>query len=71
MKLTEREKDVLKRLSLPNKAIAKSLNISMSTTKRHIHNIFTKLYYAPQNRCAIILCALKQQIIKLEEIITE
>lgn len=71
MKLTEREKEVLKMLCLPNKIIAKNLNISLSTTKRHIHNIFNKLCFVTPNRCAIILFAVKEHIIRLEEVITE
>lgn len=70
MKLTKREKEILKMLCLPNKSIAKKLNISLSTTKRHINHIFNKLY-TPANRASIVIEALKQNIIKLEEVITE
>ncbi len=71
MKLTTQEIEILKRLSLSNKEIAKHLALSLSTTKRHIHNIFNKLSFVPQNRCAIMLYAIKEQIILLEDTITE
>lgn len=71
MKLSEREKEVLKMMCLPNKVIAKRLVISLSTTKRHIHNIFNKLYAIENNRAAVVVEAVKRNIIKLEEVITE
>lgn len=70
MKLTEREKEVLKRLCLPNKKIAKLLNISLSTTKSHVHKLFNKFPFNT-NRTGIVIEAVKHNIIKIEEVITE
>lgn len=70
-KLTEREKEVLKMLGLPNKIIAERLFISEKTVKMHLVNLYNKLYIPYSNKALLLVEGLKQQIIKLEEIITE
>lgn len=43
--LTEREREIMRLVSegLPNKAIARRLNVSQGTIKVHLHNIYQKL----------------------------
>lgn len=70
-KLTKREKEVLKMLCLPNKIVAKRLFISELTVKTHINHLYHKLYIPFSNKALLLAEGLKQQLIKLEEIITE
>lgn len=68
MNLTARERQVLSMFTLSNQEISDKLCISLSTTKRHIHNIISK-FYPSENRCRIVLQAVKDGVIGLEEII--
>lgn len=70
MLITKREKEILQRLYLPNKKIAKKLNISLFTVKKHIHNLFNKFYWV-NSRTQLFFKALKHKVINFEEIINE
>lgn len=63
--LTKREQEVLKYISdgLNNTQIAKKLNVSIHTTKVHIHNIFNKL--SVQCRTEAVTKGLKYHLIRL------
>ena len=64
--LTEREKQVLKLLCLPNSEIAQRLNITARTVKSHVRNIFNKLVC--ENRQRALIKALKLKIISIDEV---
>ena len=64
--LTNRELEVLKLASQPNKAIAKRLVISVSTVKTHFQNIFEKL--ETRDRIKALLRALKLKLFPIEEV---
>lgn len=68
--LTEREKEVLKMLCLPNKQIARKMGLKLCTVKTYIVKLFNKFPFST-NRAGIVIEAVKQNIIKVEEIITE
>lgn len=68
MKLTEREKQIISLLCLPTKEIANRLNVSIPTVKTHIINISNKL--TTDNRASIIVKALKEKFIEVEDIVT-
>jgi len=70
MKLTKREKEVLKMLCLTNPEIAKRLFVELSTVKGHVHNIFNK-FPEVANRTSLLIEAVKRKIIKLEDVITK
>lgn len=63
--LTKREKQVLKYLSdgKNNAEISETMNVSIHTTKVHIHNIFSKL--AVQDRTEAVVKAIKYKIIDI------
>ncbi len=63
--LTPREMQVLEYLAdgLNNHQISKLLNISIHTTKAHIHNIFEKL--SVQDRTKAVVKAIKQKLINI------
>ncbi|MCD7879180.1 MAG: response regulator transcription factor, partial [Candidatus Gastranaerophilales bacterium] len=65
LNLTKRELEVLECLTkgFNNKEIAKQLNVSVHTTKIHIHNIFSKLNV--QDRTEAVVKAIKEKIIEL------
>ena len=67
--VTNREKDVLRLLCFPNAEIAKRLFIGKCTVKTHIKRLIDKLFV--NNRTALLIEALKQKVITLDEIITE
>ena len=64
--LTNRELEVLKLASQPNKAIAKRLVISVQTVKTHFQNIFGKL--ETRDRIKALLRALKLKLFPIEEV---
>lgn len=64
--LTEREKQVLKLLCLPNSEIAQRLNITARTVKSHVRNIFNKLVC--ETRQKALIKALKLKIIDIDEV---
>lgn len=70
IELTNREREILPLLALPYKEIAVRLCVSSHTIKTHANNI---LYKFPEqnNKLSVILEALKQGIITLDEIVTE
>lgn len=68
MKLTEREKQIIQMLCLSNQEIANRLNVSIPTVKTHIINISNKL--TTDNRASIIVKALKEKFIEVEDIVT-
>ena len=70
MKLTKKEREVLPFYCLPKKEIAKRLGVSIGTVNTHIAHISYKIHYHP-NRMCVLLEALKQGIITLDEIVTE
>ena len=63
LRFTERELEVLNYLSLglSNREIANKLNITVHTTKAHIHSIYEKL--AVQGRTDAVVKAIKENII--------
>lgn len=67
--LTEREKQVLKLLCLPNSEIAQRLCITAITVKSHVRNIFNKLTCT--NRAEAIAKAIKKGIIQAQEVYTD
>ena len=70
MKLTKREREILPLIALPQKEIQKRLNLSEGTVKNHIVNLTYK--FPPMyNRTCILIYALKEGIITLDEIVTE
>jgi DNA-binding NarL/FixJ family response regulator len=68
--LTKRERDVLPLLALPYKEIAKRLGITSPTVRSYIASLSYKFPEQPNKLC-IVLEALKQGIITLDEIVTE
>ena len=64
--LTEREKQVLKLLCLPNSEIAQRLCITAITVKCHVHNILNKLVC--ETRQKALIKALKLKIIDRDEV---
>lgn len=70
MKITQREKDVLKLLYLPNREIADRLCISEGTVKTHIIALAYKLH-STAGRTHILVRAIKNGIVALDELIDE
>ena len=70
IELTKREREILPLLGLPYKDIQCRLNLSEGTVKNHITNISYKFPEQP-NKICILLKALKEGIITLDEIVTE
>lgn len=69
MKISEREKDVLRLLCLKNKDIAARLSIEICTVKTHINRLIDKLLVS--NRITLLIEALKQNVISIDEIVME
>lgn len=65
MNLTEREKQILMLLYLPNKKIAQRLNIAVPTVKTHIHSLYNK-FPLSDTRTSLFYHALNEGVIKLE-----
>lgn len=65
--LSEREFDVLRLAArgLPNKEIARRLNLSIRTVHSHLANIFTKMHVG--SRTEAVLLALRQGMISLQD----
>lgn len=68
-KLTNRERQVLCMLPLESMEIANRLFISLYTVKTHINSLANK--FSALNRTQILVNALKNKVIELEEIILE
>lgn len=69
MKLTKRELEILPLLCLSYKKISCRLNIAEGTVKTHITNIMYK-FPEQENRCSVVLEAVKKGIISINEVIT-
>ena len=70
MKLTKREREILPMLALPYKEIGAKLGVACPTVRCHIASLSYKFPDQPNKLC-IMLEALKQGIITLDEIVTE
>lgn len=68
MLLTNKELEVLRLLTLPNRVIARKLRISEGTVKSHIGALFSK-FPTRKTRAGILVEAIKKGILSLEEII--
>lgn len=70
MKLSKREKEILLYSTLPYKEMSKRLCISISTINQHMVNI---LNHNPlcSNRHNVLIEAIKQGIIDINDVITE
>ena len=67
--LTAREKEVLKRICLNDKDIAKQLQIAPTTVKTYVANLRNK--FVVESKILLLYEALKGGYIKVEEIITK
>lgn len=70
MKLTKKERELLPLLCLPYKDICKKLYISEGTLKSHITNLLFK-FPEQKNKQSIVIEAVKQGIITLDEVVTK
>lgn len=68
MSLTERERQVLCMLCLPNKEIAKRLGVSEGTVKRHLESIFNQ-FPLSITRAQLLFNAVDKGIIELKDIV--
>lgn len=66
MKISEKEKAILRMLTLQDKQIAQELYISLSTVKTYVRNILNKL--SVDSRQQALCKALKLKIIDIEEV---
>lgn len=66
MKLTSREREILKLMTFSNQYIAKKLNIQLSTVKAHVHNILLKMDCVDRANC--LVKAIKMGIISVFEV---
>jgi two-component system response regulator DegU len=66
MTLTERQREILRLATLPNKQIAQRLGITQKTVKNHLTRILRKL--RAENRIQALLTAMRQGIISLDEV---
>ena len=68
MFLTNKELEVLRLLTLPNRVIARKLRISEGTVKSHIGALFGK-FPNQKTRAGILIQAVKDGVLILEEIL--
>ena len=66
MKISKREREVLRLICLTNPQIARRLNISIRTVKTYVRHLFEKLDC--ENRTEAAIKALKQNVIDIEEL---
>jgi len=68
IKLTDRKKEILRMLAngYSNPAIAEKLCISIETVKKHVTLIFAE--FGVKNRVQLVICALKDGLINLEDL---
>ena len=66
MKISEKEKAILRMLTLQDKQIAQELYISLSTVKTYVHNILNKL--SVDSRQKALIKALKLGVVTLNDI---
>lgn len=69
MKISKREKEILTLLCLSNKLIASELKISFKTVEYYVQNLFYK--FNSENRTEVLIKALKNNVITLDEILIE
>lgn len=69
IKISEREREILQRVTFENKEIARQLNIKIPTVKTYLNSLFDK--FASENRTELLAKAIQKEILKPEEIITE
>lgn len=65
--LTKREVEILPFICLTKKEIAQHFKISICTVNVHLNNLLSK--FAVDNRTKLLAEALRQSVIKLEDII--
>lgn len=70
MKLTAREKEILRHACLSYETISNKLNITKSTVRTHFENIRNK-YPNSENRQGCLIEALQEGEIYLEEVVVE
>lgn len=66
MKITEREKDILKLLCLTDDEIAHKLKITKNTVRTHVKSLLNKL--CEYKRINLLINAVKNEIISIEEV---
>ena len=72
MKLTEREKDILRLLCFTDEYISEKLLISTPTVKTHLVNIRKKFTNVKtSSRAAILVESIRQGVIDINEVITK
>lgn len=67
MAISDREKQILCLLCFTNKEIGKRLFVSENTVKAHIKNLKEKLFQ--NNRKSMMIKALKEKVIDIEQIV--
>lgn len=67
MKITEREKEILKLAIFSNKVIAEKLHLSIYTVKTYFNHMFNNFDCA--NRTELLFKAIKQGVIKNDEVV--
>ena len=70
VELTSREREILPLMCLPLKTIQKRLYLSEGTVRNHIFNLCNK-FPDCSNRFSVVIYALKEGIITLDEVVTE
>ena len=69
MKISNREREVLRLICLTNPQIARRLGISIRTVKTYVRHLFEKL--GCESRTGAAIKAIKEGIIQADEIITD
>lgn len=69
MKITRREKDILRLSAFPNKVIAERLHLSIPTIKTYFNHLFTN--FDCKTRTELLIKALNQGVINKDEIFLE
>lgn len=65
--LTKRELEILPFICFSKKEIAQHFKISICTVNMHLNNLLNK--FAVDNRTKLLTAALRQSVIKLEDVI--
>ena len=68
MKISKREREVLRLICLTNPQIAKRLGISIRTVKTYVRHLFEKL--GCESRTEAAIKAIKEGIIQVQEVYT-
>lgn len=69
MKISKREREVLRLIALSNPQIARRLNISLRTVKTYVRHLFEKL--GCESRTGAVVKAIKEGIIQVQEVYTD